>query len=116
MIKFKTAGKTLQWIAVRYKVSRERVRQIIEGKYELKREKRIMLEQRYKKSLDKAFTKKKLLLEIQRLSVQNRAKEVVFQRRELVRTLHKVYKFNISQLAFLFDRDRSTISNLIKNG
>jgi len=102
---------TYSKIGKRYKISAERVRQIVLGISELKKEEKAKWVEQHKKHIKKVV-KTHLFNEIQRLSVQNRSKELTEQRKILVKILRDKYGFSFNQIGFLLQRDRSSIINL----
>ena len=114
-------GLTLSKIAERYKISNERVRQIILPKLSIdanycKTHKKTYLtscqyceiENEYKKRIDK-LADKFLKTECLRLSRQNRTIDLVLQRKILVKHLRDKYKLSFPKIAELLHRDHTSI-------
>lgn len=113
---YKEQGKTLSWIASRPEVnlSAERVRQIINEPRS-----RQELYDKIEKSYDSQIINKAdyhwLKDELKRLAVHDRRKEVVIQRRALVKYLVDKMGFSFFQVGVLAQRHHTTIMNLYYN-
>lgn len=117
-------GFTLGRIAKRYKITNERVRQILLPKVILetsycKSHKKTFLtvcqycemEREYKKRINK-LAKQSLETECIRLSRPDRRVDIVIQRKILVKYLRDRYKMSFPQIARLLKRDHTSISSL----
>jgi len=118
-------GKTLKEIGemLHTPISSERVRQIlnpVEKEFCDKHKRQYTktcrfcyVEKQYDKIIDDII-KNNLQLEVERLSIPNRSKEVVIQRIMLIRKLKDEYHMSLRQIGFLLKRDHTDISYLYK--
>ncbi len=102
-------NNTLQVIALKYGISDERVRQILNhGSIPSSRVREL---QRQKEYLDKIeiLMKKNIMSEIIRLSKQDRTKDIALERAILIKLLRNEYEFSFNQIGFLLNRDHTTV-------
>lgn len=112
--KLKKKGLTLKEIGLKYNLTSERVRQVIYNQHRLKKDDSSVWLNKYIKKLER-ITSDHLLKEIDRLSKYNRTKEIVLQRKHLIKLLKNKYKFSYHKIGFLLQRDHSSIINLYKS-
>lgn len=110
---YREKGKTLEWIATRadINISPERVRQIVSENVS-KKDLYLKIEQSYKDKIIEKADYNWLTTEIKKISVRDRRKEAVIQRRLLIRYLVDKLGFSFFQVALLTKRHHSSIMNL----
>ena len=114
-------GLNLSKIAERYKISSERVRQILLPKLSIdanycKTHKKTYLtscqyceiEKQYRGRINK-LTDKFLKVECRRLSRQNRKADIVLQRKIFIKHLRDKYKLSFPQIGRLLKRDHTSV-------
>lgn len=123
IIQLRKKGLNLLQIGKKFKISSERVRQILIRptlKYKrcLKHKSSYLekclycsYENTYKQILSK-INDTDLQQEINRLSRYDRKKETVIQRTFLIRKLRDKYNLSFNKIAYLLKRDRTSITNL----
>lgn len=117
------SGKTLQEIGQQFDVSSERIRQVLNPEERFKCKKHLqfytkfcsycLVEKNYKKVIDKVIFNH-LETEIERLSKQDRNKEMVIQRMMLVKKLKDDLGISFRKIGFLLKRDHTSITNLYR--
>lgn len=102
-------------LAKKYKISNERIRQIISGYDYLNKDYYKKIKTEYEKNLKKILNHN-FTFELERLSVHNRTKEFTIQRYILIKYLHDKLKYSFSEIGRLLKRDHTTIIHIYKNG
>ncbi len=114
IIKLRKKNNTLHVIALKYGISSERVRQILNTdkfpKYKIRELKKY---EEYLKKI-KILMRKNLMQEIIRLSKPDRRNKTVIERIVLIKILKDEYRFSFSKIGFLLNKDRTTISHNYK--
>ncbi len=117
---YREKGLTYEEIGGIFKITAERVRQILTYNIEFceRHNRKFITECSYCKTDDdyvnkvKEIARENLIEEIYRLSKQGRRRELVMQRVALIKTLKDHYNFTFSQIAKLMERNLSTIKYL----
>lgn len=124
MFEMRETGATLEEISKKFKLSAERVRQIItrEPNFCIKHSRSFsnrceycVLEETYKKGLSDCDIEQVLYLS-KRISPTGRAMKEIIQRRLITRLLRDKYKQSFGAIGRLLKRDHTSIMNLYYNG
>lgn len=97
-------------IANKYKLTEERVRQIIKEQDKKKIRKEIA--EKYKKKFNDNITFNDLIQDIEILARPDRRKEKVIKRQILIRYLYDELDISFERIGYLLDKDHTSIMNL----
>lgn len=105
---------SIEELSKKYKISYERVRQIIRNDKEKQKERFVKIGKEYQKNVCKII-ESDINKEIKRLSSKGRGKIIILQKVILIKTLKDKYKMSLYRIAKLFGNNYGTILHLYKS-
>jgi len=111
--KIKNSDLSIQELADKYKISYERVRQIIRNDKERQKKRFLFIAREYKQNVSKII-ETDINKEVHRLTSKGRNKIIIVQKIIFIKTLKDKYGMSLYRIAKLFGNNYGTIAHLYK--